>query len=94
MTDAYVQNVQEQVKANYLVRTLADSALGTVRNCSTIQRDGAFKSGAHIVSTDFPVAGMSERYGGCEYVVELGDGKVARCNPVNGPRGCVDKELE
>ncbi|KAK2608823.1 histone lysine methyltransferase Set9 [Conoideocrella luteorostrata] len=94
VTDTYVANIQKQVKAGYWVRTMADTALGTVRNCTTFQRDGAFKSGAQIVSSDFPVSGVSERYGGCKYVVEIGDGKVARCNPVNGREGCADKELE
>lgn len=87
VTETYVANIQKQVQAGYWVRTMADTALATVRNCTTFQRDGAFKSGAQIVSSDFPVSGASERYGGCKYVVEIGAGKVARCNPVNG-KGC------
>ncbi|KAG6280677.1 hypothetical protein E4U46_000502 [Claviceps purpurea] len=94
VTDAYVANIQKQVKAGYWVRSMADSALDTVRNCTTFQRDGALRSGAQVVSTDFFVKGQSERYGGCKYVVELEGGKVARCNPVNGREGCVDGKLE
>ncbi|KAG5973787.1 hypothetical protein E4U55_000283 [Claviceps digitariae] len=94
VTDSYVANIQAQVKAGYWVRTMADDALGTVRNCTTFQRDDALKSGAQVVSTDFFVPGKSERYGGCKYVVELRGGKVARCNPVNGRPGCVDGGLE
>ncbi|KAG6059305.1 hypothetical protein E4U32_004142, partial [Claviceps aff. humidiphila group G2b] len=94
VTDSYVANIQKQVKAGYWVRSMADNALGTVRNCTTFQRDGALRSGAQVVSTDFFVKGQSERYGGCKYVVELEGGKVARCNPVNGKEGCVDAQLE
>jgi hypothetical protein len=94
VTDSYVANIQKQVGANYYVRTMADVPLGNVRNCTTSQRDMAFRSGAQVVSSDFPVPGLSDRYGGCKYVVELGDGKVARCNPVNGRKGCVDTALE
>jgi hypothetical protein len=89
-----VANIQKQVSANYYVRTRADETLSTVRNCATLQRDMALRSGAQVVSTDFPALGMSERYGGCKYVVEIGDGKVARCNPINGRKGCVDADLE
>ncbi|KAG6008625.1 hypothetical protein E4U21_004265 [Claviceps maximensis] len=94
LTESFAANIQTQVKAGYWVRAMADDALGTVRNCTTFQRDLALKSGAQVVSTDFFVAGKSERYGGCKYVVELGGGKVARCNPVNGRKGCVDGSLE
>lgn len=92
-TDDYVTNIQKQVKAGYWVRARADVPLGTVRNCTTFMRDNAFRSGAQVVSTDFPVKGMSDRYG-CDYVAELGGGKTARCNPVNGRKGCVDEKLE
>ncbi|KAG5922290.1 hypothetical protein E4U53_003715 [Claviceps sorghi] len=94
VTDAYVARIQKQVQAGYWVRAMADDALGTVRNCTTFQRDMALRSGAQIVSTDFFVPGKSERYGCKGYVVGLGGGKVARCNPVNGQKGCADGDLE
>jgi calcium-dependent phosphoinositide phospholipase C len=55
--------------------------------------DAALRSGAHVVSTDFPEAGMSARYGS-DYVARLPDGGPARCNPVNAGRNCRTSRLE
>lgn len=49
-------------------------------------RDAALRSGAQVVSSDFPAWGMSARYG-CDYAVTM-QGKSGRCNPVNGPQNC------
>ncbi|RFU75727.1 acid phosphatase [Trichoderma arundinaceum] len=86
---ADVEFIQAQVRANYWVRTRADEPLDTVlaHRCSTSRRDAALRSGAHIVSTDFPAFGMSSRWG-CDYSVRLPEGKGARCNPVSGREGC------
>lgn len=84
-------NIQKQVRANYYVRTRADEPMGTVLDsCSTSQRDAAFRTGAHIVSTDFQSYGMSSRWG-CDYACRLEGRKAARCNPVNGPASCDDE---
>ena len=73
------------------MRTRADEPMDTVLDdCSTVQRDAAFRSGAHIVSTDFQAYGMSSRWG-CDYAARLDGHKGARCNPVNGPEGCDDR---
>lgn len=65
--------------------------MGTILdNCSTVQREAAFRSGAHIVSTDFQAYGMSSRWG-CDYAAKLDGGRAARCNPVNGPERCDDR---
>lgn len=91
-TEDEIANIQEQVSAGYWVRTRADVPMETVieQNCSTTKRDNAFRSGAHIVSTDFQAYGMSSRWG-CDYACRLDEGKAARCNPVNGPEDCDDK---
>ncbi|KAH6644759.1 PLC-like phosphodiesterase [Boeremia exigua] len=85
--------IQRLVKKGYIVRTRSDVPLDTVLNKTTEMRDSAFASGAHIVSTDFPSWGMSARWG-WDYVAQLKDGRVARCNPVNAPKGCKDSKLE
>ncbi|KAF4119372.1 hypothetical protein GMORB2_4891 [Geosmithia morbida] len=84
-------NIRKQVAANYWVRTRADEPMGTIigKNCSTEQREAAFRSGAQIVSTDFQAYGMSSRWG-CEYACRLDRRRAARCNPVNAPRWCTD----
>ncbi|CAO2652665.1 Nn.00g009480.m01.CDS01 [Neocucurbitaria sp. VM-36] len=85
--------IQRLVKKGYLVRTRADVPLDTVLNRTTEMRDLAFESGAQIVSTDFPVWGLTARWG-WDYVARLKGGRVARCNPVVAPKGCKDDDLE
>jgi hypothetical protein len=92
-TGADLAEIQRLVKKGYIVRTRADVPLDTVLSKNTTMRDSAFKSGAQIVSTDYPVYGMSARWD-WDYVVSLGNGKVARCNPVTAPKGCQDAKLE
>jgi len=57
------------------------------------QLRAALRSGAHVVSTDFPEVGMSARYDS-SFVARLPEGGPARCNPVNAPRGCRSARLE
>ncbi|OAL04721.1 hypothetical protein IQ06DRAFT_268164 [Phaeosphaeriaceae sp. SRC1lsM3a] len=85
--------IQDLVKKGYIVRTRSDIPIGTVKNRTTEMRDLAFKSGAQIISTDFPVYGMSARWG-WDFVVQFEGAKVARCNPVTAPKGCNDDDLE
>jgi hypothetical protein len=85
--------IRDLVQKGYIVRTRADVPMGTVKNRTTEMRDLALASGAQIVSTDFPVYGMSARWG-WDYVVRFEEGRVARCNPVTAPKGCGEAELE
>ncbi|OAA46739.1 PLC-like phosphodiesterase, TIM beta/alpha-barrel domain protein [Beauveria brongniartii RCEF 3172] len=90
-----IAHIQKQVAAGYLVRTRADVPLDEVlkKRCDVRRRDSALRSGAQIVSTDFPVYGPSERWG-CEYAVMLPGGKAARCNVASGAPSCDDALLE
>ncbi|ATY58325.1 PLC-like TIM beta alpha-barrel domain [Cordyceps militaris] len=94
-TEDAVADIQKQVAAGYWVRTRADVPLDTVLRdkCDTARRDAALRSGAQIVSTDFPAYGPSARWG-CDYAVRMPGGRPARCNPVNGPRWCDEALLE
>lgn len=92
-TGRHTREVQQLVKAGYIVRARADIPIMTVTRGDTKMRDAAFLSGAQIVSTDFPEIGMSERYDS-DYVCKLPGKKVARCNPVNAPCECQDSGLE
>lgn len=89
----HTAEIQRLVRKGYLVRTRADVPLATVLNRTTEMRDSAFRSGAHIVSTDFPSWGMTARWG-WDYVARFEAGRVARCNPANAPEGCRDSDLE
>ncbi|KAF2795739.1 hypothetical protein K505DRAFT_359899 [Melanomma pulvis-pyrius CBS 109.77] len=92
-TGADLTEIQRLVKKGYIVRTRADVPLDMVLSKNTTMRDSAFKSGAQIVSTDYPVYGMSARWD-WDYAVQLEEGRVARCNPVTAPKRCRDGRLE
>ena len=90
---ANTAEIQELVRAGYLVRTRSDVPLTTVLSDDTTQLQAALDSGAQLVSTDFPVPGMAARYGS-DFVARLPTGGVARCNPVNARATCRDGRLE
>lgn len=77
------------VEQGYMVRTRADADTVQARNNDTTQRDAALASGAHFISTDYPVPNPDFS----EYQVTLPGGRVARCNPVN-PGPCDERFLE
>ncbi|MFI1962798.1 phosphatidylinositol-specific phospholipase C1-like protein [Streptomyces pathocidini] len=85
--------IADLVKRGYIVRTRADVAMSTVLGRDTAMREAALGSGAQIVSTDFPAAGMSARYDR-DYFVSLPGPYAARCNPVSAARTCRDGQLE
>jgi Phosphoinositide phospholipase C, Ca2+-dependent len=90
---ANTAEIQELVRAGYLVRTRSDVPLTTFLSGDVGQLEAALASGAQVVSTDFPVPGMAARYGS-DFVAQLPTGGVARCNPVNARPGCRDRRLE
>jgi len=85
--------IQDLVRAGYVVRTRADGDTTEARNNDTRARDAALASGAQWVSTDYPVPGLAVGFTS-PYVAEIPGGTVARCNPINGPEGCVSAELD
>ena len=83
--------IQQRVREGFLVRTRADIPTEEARTGSTIRRDGAFRSGAQYVSTDYPETSPF----GSGYRAALPDSDgPARCNPVNAPAGCRSEWLE
>jgi hypothetical protein len=74
-------DIPRLAKAGYFIRTRADASLQTGSPEQPARRDLAFASGAHILSTDYPPGERAES----GYIVEFGDGAVARVNPVSGP---------
>lgn len=88
--DGGLQRIQEAVRRGYWVRTRADVPITTLfERDVTAQREAALRSGAQMVSTDWPAMGMSARYG-VDYAVGFEGGWGARCNPVNA-RGMCDE---
>jgi hypothetical protein len=88
-----VSRIQDLVAEGYVVRTRSDAETVEAREGDTSARDAAFQSGAQWVSTDYPVGEYARPFG-TGFLVEIPGGTVARCNPVNGPDGCVSAELE
>jgi hypothetical protein len=89
--DGSLERIDGLVKQGYLVRTRTDEGTEAARTNDTARRDLALKSGAQMVSTDYPPSEPSQW---TPYVVRFPDGLVGRCNPVNAPKGCDDRLLE
>jgi hypothetical protein len=81
--------IEALVQQGYMVRTRADADTVQARTNDTTQRDAALASGAHFISTDYPVPNPAFS----EYQVTLPGGRVARCNPVN-PGPCEERFLD
>lgn len=80
--------IEELVELGYLVRTRADADTVQSRNNDTTQRDAALASGAHYISTDYPVPNPAFS----DYQVTIPGGRVARCNPIS-PGLCTDESV-
>lgn len=82
--------IAELVKQGYLVRTRSDADTKEGRTGDTTQRDKALRSGAQMVSTDYP---WFEPSRWTNYSVSLPGHASVRCNPVTAPKGCSDAGL-
>jgi len=85
--------IQDLVKKGYYVRTRSDEPIDTVLQNNFTMREAAYASGAQLISTDFPVMGMSARYNS-SFVSRLPGGATVRCNPLIAGKSCSDKSLE
>jgi hypothetical protein len=88
--DPSSDGIDDAARAGYLVRTRTDSPTADARANDTTDRDLAFASGAHYLSTDYyePSA-----YFDSSYVVAFADGAIARCNPISAPPSCAPDQL-
>jgi Phosphoinositide phospholipase C, Ca2+-dependent len=89
--DGTREEIDALVKQGYLVRTRTDEGTEQARTNDRTRLDVALSSGAQMLSTDYP---SSEPSQWTSFTVGLPGGLVARCNPVNKPRGCLDNLLE
>jgi len=72
-----------------MVRTRADADTEQARSGDITRRDAAFESGAHFISTDYPVSDPDFT----DYQVTMPGGNIARCNPVNANDSCTSDLL-
>ncbi len=77
--------IEASVRAGFLVRTRADGDVERQEG----QIEAALASGAHIISTDFPVAVE----GGLDPFT-IPDGTPSRCNPISAPGECTSEDVE
>jgi hypothetical protein len=89
--DPDAERIQQLVRDHFIVRTRADADVVEARANDTARRDLAFRTGAQIVSTDFPVPDPKIN---AKYFVQLPDGDPARCNPVRAPEDCRSIDVE
>jgi hypothetical protein len=83
--------IRDVVSRGYVVRTRADADTVEARTGNTESRDRALASGAHWVSTDYPVPDQRWGHG---YVASIPGGTPARCNPLTAPAGCEPADIE
>src|SRR6185437_9384126 len=81
------------IRKGYLVRTMTDGGPAAVKANDRTRSDASIRSGAQIVSTDYP-AGEAAESG--FFVTVRPNGKThpnARCNPVLKPANCTEAML-
>ena len=83
--------IDQLVGEGYIVRARADENTVAARTNDTTRRDELLRSGAQMISTDYPLSEPSKWTG---YSVGFANGLPARCNIINAPRGCRDDLLE
>jgi Phosphoinositide phospholipase C, Ca2+-dependent len=88
--DGTPEAIAALVKQGYIVRTRSDADTKEARSGDTTQRDKALRSGAQMVSTDYPWFEPSRWTG---FTVSLPGNASVRCNPVNAPKSCSDAML-
>ena len=90
-SDAGTAEINALVNQGYLVRTRTDEGTEEARINDRSRLNRALAGAAQMLSTDYPTSEPSQW---SAFSVGLPGGKVARCNPVNKPAGCVDELLE
>jgi hypothetical protein len=81
--------ISAALAAHMLVRTRADADGVEAQANDTTMQKAALASGAHFVSTDFPV-----KVDGTEYWLEIQGGTPSRCNPVTRATNCTSNDVE
>jgi len=88
--DPHAADLPEIVKNGYVVRTYPDGDAKSGKAFAQAELDAALASGAHLISSDFPV--KLPRFP--DFDVVLPGGTPSRCNPVNAPKNCTATAIE
>jgi hypothetical protein len=82
-------DIAAMVELGHIIRTRADADNDEPFAGDYSRAEAALASGAHLLSTDYPVP-----VDGVPYVFEMPDGGAARCNPVTAPAECTTLAVE
>lgn len=77
--------IQEKVKAGFMVRTRADADTKEARSGDLSRLESAVASGAQLISTDYYLSKLSPSG---KFQVSLQDGNYESCNPLIAPSQC------
>ncbi len=88
--DGSPEEIDALARQGYLIRTRTDADTVQARANDTRRREAVMRSGAQILSTDYP-RGEAAPSG---FVVAFAGGALARCNPVLKAAGCSNKVLQ
>ncbi|MET7641937.1 phosphatidylinositol-specific phospholipase C1-like protein [Streptomyces sp. NPDC005438] len=91
-TGANVGVIRDLVRRGYFVRTRSDVPVDQASSGDRGMLRDALRSGAQMVSTDYPSPGLAARHGS-DYLAELPGGMTVRCNPVTA-RHCPVRVVE
>ncbi|MCL4235067.1 MAG: hypothetical protein KJ042_11175 [Deltaproteobacteria bacterium] len=81
--------ILDAAAAGFVIRSRADSCCDEAINEDYTRFDLALDSGAHYISTDFPILG--DEY---NYVIDIPGGTPSRCNPITAPDFCQSSDIE
>ena len=81
--------IRRLVRAGYLVRTEADEDGVEARIGDTTRVQAALRSGAQLISTDYPTPADVTNY-----LVAIPTGEPSRCNPVAAGTRCTPLDIE
>ena len=90
INDSSDGDIPKLVKQGYLVRTRSDAETFEARVRDTKMRDAALASGAHYISTDYP---LPNQYFS-EYSVLFPEETMIRCNPINSRERCSFRTVD
>lgn len=88
MNNPLAPEIPDLVRKGYLIRTMTDGGSANVKANNGDRRDAGLKSGAHLLSTDYPFNEKAPS----GYNVAFPQG-IARCNPVLQPKNCDPAKL-
>jgi hypothetical protein len=86
-----VEAINALVREGYIVRARTDWDTRQARTNDIARRDALLRSGAQMLSTDYPI---SEPASWTNYSVSFPEKVAARCNPVIAPRSCRSDSLD